>query len=380
MSREAISKRMLPEGWREVQLGDVCSVNEETLSSKTSGNYHFEYISLSDVEHGQIIQTHKYKFSEAPSRARRIVKQGDVLLATVRPHLQGFCVLKDQVEDRIASTGFAVLRVKPKLLHSSFLLYFLLSNKMLGFYYAMNIGSSYPAINSSDIPKFKIILPSLLEQRAIARLLETWDTAIDKTEKLISEKEKQFGWLATRLFNEQNEHLIKLGDCFGKSVLVEKGQPLIKAQTSNSGRIPVIAGGKKSPYNHESATHAMPCITVSSSGAYAGYVWYHDYPIWASDCNVIHSTKHSTKYLYFVLKSKQSKIYALQSGGGQPHVYAQDLKNIIIPLPPIEEQSKIASILDIEEQEISLLKDLAQQYRVQKRGLMQKLLTGKWRI
>ena len=124
----------------------------------------------------------------------------------------------------------------------------------------------------------------------------------------------------------------------------------------------------------------MPCVTVSSSGAYAGYVWYHDYPIWASDCNVIYSTEHSTKYLYYVLKSKQQKIYAFQSGGAQPHVYPRDLKSITIPLPPVEEQSRIASALTIAEQEIDLLKKIVTQYRKQKRGLMQKLLTGEWRV
>ena len=124
----------------------------------------------------------------------------------------------------------------------------------------------------------------------------------------------------------------------------------------------------------------MPCITVSASGAYAGYIWYHDYPIWASDCNVIYSVEHSTEYLYFALKSKQSRVYTFQSGGGQPHVYARDLKNIVIPLPSLSEQKRIVGILNTARREIDLLKTLADQYSTQKRGLMQKLLSGEWHI
>jgi len=175
-----------------VRLGEVCFIDKEALSSKTSDDYCFEYVSLSDIEKGNLIQTREYKFSEAPSRARRIVKQGDVLLATVRPNLQGFYIFKDEVKDCIVSTGFAVLTAKRSLLEPAYLFQTLFGNRMLAIYHAFNVGSNYPAINSSDIHKFKVCIPSLAQQKAIAALLETWDTAIEKTEALIAAKEKRF--------------------------------------------------------------------------------------------------------------------------------------------------------------------------------------------
>ena len=217
-------------------------------------------------------------------------------------------------------------------------------------------------------------------QDHIVYTLQTWDATIKKTEALIDAKERQFGWLKSKLIGQKASQISKLSDHFGKDIIIEKGKPLIKANIANNGNIPVIAGGKSSPYSHDQLTHSVPCITISASGAYAGYVWYHDYPIWASDCNVIYSTEHSTEYLYFALKMKQSRIYAFQSGGGQPHVYARDLKNISIPLPPLEEQKRIAGALNTAQQEITIAQNLAEQYRTQKRGLMQKLLTGKWEM
>ena len=85
-------------------------------------------------------------------------------------------------------------------------------------------------------------------------------------------------------------------------------------------------------------------ITISASGAYAGYVWYHRTPIFASDCTVIYSKDESvfkTEYIYEVLKAQQEYLYSLQRGAAQPHVYAKDLNNILIPKVPIEKQEEI---------------------------------------
>ena len=140
-------------------------------------------------------------------------------------------------------------------------------------------------------------------------------------------------------------NLKRLDDLFKEEVTIEKGKPLKKIEISK-GRIPVIAGGRTSPYTHNVPTHSIPCVTISTSGAYAGYVQYHTIPIWASDCNVIYSQTNLTEYLYYALKSKQQQIYNLQSGGGQPHVYAKDIKKLTIFLPPLSEQKAISSLLE----------------------------------
>ena len=148
----------------------------------------------------------------------------------------------------------------------------------------------------------------------------------------------------------------------------------------SEGKIPVVAGGQSYAYYTNIATHKIPTITISASGAYAGFVWFHNYPIWASDCNVLYVTKGSTKFLYFALKSIQHRIYALQSGGAQPHIYSKDLKNIKIQFPALELQQQISHILTTVQDEINYMKVLVEKYRTQKRGLMQKLLTGKWQV
>jgi len=123
-----------------------------------------------------------------------------------------------------------------------------------------------------------------------------------------------------------------------------KGQSITKEKIT-SGDHPVVAGGQSSPYSINVYNHKGNVITVSASGAYSGYVWYHDKPIFASDCTVIKSLDEkeiSTFYLYCVMKAKQRFIYNMQQGAGQPHVYSRDLSNLKIPLPPLSIQNKIA--------------------------------------
>jgi len=129
---------------------------------------------------------------------------------------------------------------------------------------------------------------------------------------------------------------------------IKKGQSITSSEIIQ-GDYPVIAGGQSSPYSHNSYNNEANVITVSASGAYSGFVWYHDYPIFASDCSVIYSkdeTKFSTKYIFEVLKAKQNEIYLLQQGAGQPHVYSSDLAKLLIPIITKETQDKIVKHID----------------------------------
>ncbi len=126
---------------------------------------------------------------------------------------------------------------------------------------------------------------------------------------------------------------------------IRKGDSITSSDISE-GDIPVIAGGQKSPYSHNIANNAGDVVTVSASGAYSGYVWYHENPIFASDCTIISSkrtTDLNNRFLFECLKSEQQNIYNIQQGSGQPHVYPSDIKNIKIPLPPLKKQTEIAN-------------------------------------
>ena len=148
--------------------------------------------------------------------------------------------------------------------------------------------------------------------------------------------------------------------------VIQKGTSITKENTIE-GNIPVIAGGQDFAYFHNAANRNGNIITISASGAYSGFVNYFENPIFASDCNTIQSKNEkniSTKLIYLFLKSIQDIIYGLQRGQAQPHVYADDLAKIQIPLPPKEIQEKIVSEIEVLEKKEVEAKENADRLKI----------------
>ena len=146
------------------------------------------------------------------------------------------------------------------------------------------------------------------------------------------------------LFLGEHAKSVKYGNVPLKQIaIIKKGDAITSSDVNTDGTYPVIAGGQTSPYNHDKFNYKGDVITVSASGAYSGYVWYHNYPIFASDCSVIYAKNNQflTEYLFEVLKAQQTHIYLLQQGAGQPHVYPDDLGKLWIPIVPLSKQQEI---------------------------------------
>lgn len=141
---------------------------------------------------------------------------------------------------------------------------------------------------------------------------------------------------------------------------VKKGDMITK-ETSVKGEIPVIAGGQQPAYYHNKSNREAETITISASGAYAGFVNYFNIPIFASDCStvrVLDKNKVLIRYIYYLLKAKQEDIYNFQKGGAQPHVYPKDLLGIKVPLPDLETQKQLIARFDKQEDAIKANKAL----------------------
>ena len=172
--------------WKRRVFNDVAHVDQSSLGQDTPPDFSFRYISLSDVQVGVISQQLPLtSFKEAPSRARRRLKAGDLLMATVRPNLKAFAIVKEEHSDCIASTGFAVLSVKTGF-DSGYLFQYLFSDHVTTQIEGLVVGSNYPAINSSDVKALAILCPDLPEQQAIAELLNDADNEINALESQLS--------------------------------------------------------------------------------------------------------------------------------------------------------------------------------------------------
>ena len=129
---------------------------------------------------------------------------------------------------------------------------------------------------------------------------------------------------------------------------VKRGSTITK-KSARPGDVPVVAGGIDPAYFHDTPNRPANVITVSGSGANAGYVNFYDVPIWASDSSTIipKDDRLSVRFVHFFLLAVQQFIYKeLARGAAQPHVYPRDLAKILMPIPPVEEQRRIVSVLD----------------------------------
>ena len=142
------------------------------------------------------------KFERAPSRARRKVRHGDIIVSTVRTYLKAITPISNPPDNMIVSTGFAVVRPM-NMLHSGYAGYLLQSNGFVGEVVANSVGVSYPAINASDLVRIAAVEPPLEEQHAIARFLDFKTAQIDA---LIS----AMGCAGSNLQNEKKGSMVAL--------------------------------------------------------------------------------------------------------------------------------------------------------------------------
>lgn len=245
-------------------------------------------------------------------------------------------------------------------------------------------GLAQKHFNVSDMRNLIVALPPIHEQRAIASALSDVDALLAGLDRLIARKRdlkqaamQQLLTGKTRLGGFKGEWEARR---LGEIVKFEKGR-LITEGSAIPGTVPVIAGGKEPAYFHNKANRTGKTITISASGASAGYVAFFNEPIFASDCTTIgESEDYSIEFVYFLLKWKQSTIYAAQTGGAQPHVHASDVSPIEIIWPAVPEQVAIAAVLSDMDAEISALEARRDKTRALKQGMMQELLTGRMRL
>ena len=177
--------------FNQCRLDELVNIDKNSLGKNTPEDYEFEYISLSDVSTGTISKSlERHVFNSAPSRARRIVKENDLLLATVRPNLKGFAKARKEHDGFVASTGFAVLSAK-KDVSNDYVYHYLFSHHLTGQINALVVGSNYPAINSSDVGSLKILCPTLEEQQKIATVLTNADKEIELLEQQLADLQQE---------------------------------------------------------------------------------------------------------------------------------------------------------------------------------------------
>ena len=160
------------EGWRTKALGEVLQ-KTETVNPSQSPEEEFDYIDVSSVsnETYSVKATQRLKGIDAPSRARRFVRSGDVLFATIRPTLKRIAVVPPELDGQICSTGYFVFRPCREVDHC-FIFYSLFTEKFMGAMNSLQKGASYPAVTDAEVRAQPLSFPPVAEQRRIVAILD----------------------------------------------------------------------------------------------------------------------------------------------------------------------------------------------------------------
>lgn len=256
---------------------------------------------------------------------------------------------------------------------------------------ATGTSNSMKNITKDELLTLPLLIPPVCEQRAIADLLSTWDAAIEKTERFIAAKEKGYSWLVRTLIDDSCncwEHL--RADRIFKSISQKgNGNVELLSVTQERGVIPrsMLEGRVMSP---EGGTDSYKLIKPGdfaiSLRSFQGGIEYSCYQGLVSPAYTVlrpilninnEFYRHFFKSYIFIEKYLSLAVIGIRDG---KQISIPDFMTLKIPYPSLAQQKQIATTLNTARQEIDLLKKQADALRRQKRGLMQKLLTGAWRV
>ena len=191
----------IPTHWDVRKLKHWLLVNQATLPEDTDPDYTFDYLDIGSVGTGRLVAPpERIRFGDSPSRARRVVRQGDTIVSTVRTYLKAVWHAEEPKRDQIASTGFAVLTPRSSTC-PKFISYLCQSQPFTDRVTANSVGVAYPAIAETKLESFKVAIPPLSDQVQIAGFL---DQAIGKIERYIRVKGKLIA-----LMDEQRQAVIE---------------------------------------------------------------------------------------------------------------------------------------------------------------------------
>ena len=355
--------------WKRTSLKDISTVNPKSASLEES----FVYIDLEAVEKGILKKQQTILRSEAPSRAQRVIMDGDILFQCVRPYQKNNYLHKGQNNDKtqwVASTGYAQIRTT----ESPSYLYHTLNTD--GFNKKVMVrctGSSYPAINSDDLSTIHFYFsPQKEEQRKISQLFDLLDERIATQNKIIEDLKKLKCAIAERLFNVTDGDSVPLTEV----CTILKGKQINSEFLSEKGKYYVMNGGTEPSGYYDKSNAPADTISISEGGNSCGYIQYNREAFWSGGhCYTLNNiTPNVCKlYLYHNLKSQESSIMKLRIGTGLPNIQKKDLEKFCILLPSKAKQESISTFLTAIESKIANEEMLQNYFQEEKLYLLRQM-------
>ncbi len=318
---------------------------------------------------------------------RHKIEVGDILYS--RRGDVGRCAhVTKKEEGWLCGTGCLRVTIDSEKADSRFVFFQLQHPNTVGWVEKHAVGATMLNLNTTILSSVPIRLPALEIQKRIADILSAYDDLIENNQKQIKLLEEA----AQRIYKEWFVDLrfpghenTKIVDgvpegwhrgTIGQIAEFKRGRTITKAQVKG-GNVPVIAGGLEPAYYHNVANTKAPVITISASGANAGFVRLYGVDVFASDCSFVDGL--GTESLFFVyefLKESKVSIDQLQKGSAQPHVYAKDINAMKITIPEKEYLERFDRYAEVYFNKIKTLQGQNERLKTARDLLLAKLMSG----
>ena len=340
--------------WAKTTIGQHCTVTSSKrfhLSDRSDSGIPFycskEIIQKNKGEEITECDYIKEESYEAVKEQFGVPSCGDLLITTRGTYGVPY-IYRETDRFYFADGNLTWLKDFDENFNAKFIYYWVLSYDGQKKIDAIAKGTAQKAVPIASIKQLEVPYPPIEIQKRIANILSTYDELIEnnrKQIKLLEEAAKRIykEWFVDLRFPGYENTAIVDGipegwknGVLGQLVEFKRGQTITKSQVK-PGSVPVVAGGLEPAYYHNSSNTKAPVITVSGSGANAGYTRLYYIDIFASDCSYLDSnlTKY-LEYIYCLLRERKTDLRSMQKGSAQPHVYAKDI-NALHTLLPDEE-------------------------------------------
>jgi len=394
----------IPEDWEMVKMSDIASINPRKMKKIEVNGKEREiqpkdrvtFLAMDDVSESSEISTPQIKNYEDVSKGYTSFKEDDILVAKITPCFEnGKGALAQNLKNGIGfgSTEFHVLR--PKKFINKKWLHYLTNTYLFRKRGELNMQGSagQQRVPTNFITTYKLPKPPKIEQDGIVSTLCIWDKAISTLKELIQAKKRYKKGLMQQLLSGKKRFPEFEGEPWEKVKLSDLTTgPRIKGKSveqNNENRGVPYIGSTSFDGNFEEYTNDPDAVIAEKKdllllwdGEYAGKVTTNLEGAASSTVAVIRldSDKINNHFLKLLMEFDNAQIRAITEGSGIPHIPKDFVSWYTINLPPKKEQDQIVNLIGSIESEISLLVDKIDLLRKQKKGLMQKLLTGKIRV
>lgn len=383
--------------WKKVKFNQIFAEQTRNGLSETSSkeNTGLKIINMGEVFGYDFISC-KQEMRKLPSNKRVnpafIVKNNDLLFARrslVESGAGKVSLIRDTDNENVVFESSIIrVRLDDKKVFPLFYFYWLKSFYGRAAISPLITGINVKGIRASELAEISVPLPPLETQQKIAGILSAYDDLIANNRKQIKLLEEAAQKLYKEWFAKLNfpgHENVKIVDGvpegWKNGIISElgefkRGKTITKDQTI-PGNVPVVAGGLEPAYYHNESNTETPVITVSGSGANAGFTRLYYEKVWASDCSYLDISKcENLLYVYCVLKNSKTEIDNLQKGAAQPHVYAKDLNAITTVIPSQIYLEKFSAIVKPYFEKIKKVQNQIEELQSARDKLLTKLMNG----